>query len=196
MFDGLAANIRRHVPALVMMPESGWFTSCAIDAVNTPRLVTLVAWARSDRAWVSASSASRRSVYILNRTDVLQTAILVWSPVSYQVQVLDGLVRHQKAVLVLKIAGGALRPLDHMPKEGDVFRMDSTTDPFKRYEPTRFELEDAIELIRPRDLSTLDAPGKAAQASEALALGNKRLTTPQLFRCPFRSSIRCLFRTI
>src|SRR5580658_11078388 len=87
--------------------------------------------------------------YILNRTDVLQPATLVLSPVSYQVQVLDRLVRHQKAMLVLKIAGGTLRPLDHVPKERDVFRMDSTTDSFKRYEPAWFELEDAIELVRP-----------------------------------------------
>ena len=88
-------------------------------------------------------------------------------------------------MLVLKIAGGTLRPLDHVPKKANVFRMDSTTDSFKRNEPARFEFEDAIEMVRPHDLSTLDAPGKAAQASEALALGNKRLTTPQLFFRPF-----------
>src|SRR5580693_8424055 len=83
-------------------------------------------------------------------------------------------------MLVVKVAGGTLRPLDHVPKEGNVFRMDSTTDSFKRYEPAGFELEDAIELVRPRDLSAFDAPRKTAQASEALALGNKRLTAPQL----------------
>ena len=33
-------------------------------------------------------------------------------------------------MLVLKIAGGTLRPLDHVPKERNVFRMDSTTDSF------------------------------------------------------------------
>ena len=27
--------MRRHVFALVTMPDKGWFTSCAIDAVNT-----------------------------------------------------------------------------------------------------------------------------------------------------------------
>jgi hypothetical protein len=88
-------------------------------------------------------------------------------------------------VLVLKIAGGTLCTLDHVPKEGNVFRMNATTDPFKRYQPARFELEDAIELVRPRDLSTLDVPGKAAQASEALPLGNKSLTAPQFFLCLF-----------
>ena len=64
-------------------------------------------------------------------------------------------------------------------------RMDSTTDPFERNDPAQFELEDAIELVRPRDLSTLDAPGEATQASQALPLGDKRLTTPQLFLRPF-----------
>src|SRR5580692_10521357 len=88
-------------------------------------------------------------------------------------------------MLVLQIAHETLRPLDHVPKEGNVFRMDSTTDSFKRYEPARFELEGAIELVRPRDLSTFDVPRKAAQSSEALALGNERLTAPQLFLCPF-----------
>jgi hypothetical protein len=27
------------VLAFVMMPESGWFTSCAIEAVNAPRVI-------------------------------------------------------------------------------------------------------------------------------------------------------------
>jgi hypothetical protein len=76
-------------------------------------------------------------------------------------------------VLIIKIAGGTLCPLNHVPKEGHVFRMDSTTDPFKRYNPSRFKFEDAIELFRPQDLSTFDVPGKAAQASKTLALGNK-----------------------
>src|SRR5437016_4195765 len=59
-FGGSAFNIRRHVLALVMMPESGWLTSWAIDAVNAPRLMTLATCASSDRALSSASSASRR----------------------------------------------------------------------------------------------------------------------------------------
>ena len=38
---GSAASIRRHVLALVTIPANGWLTSCAMDAVRTPSLVTL-----------------------------------------------------------------------------------------------------------------------------------------------------------
>ena len=59
---GSAASIRRQVLALVMMPESGWLTSCATDAVKAPRVVTLATWASSARTLLRASSASRRCV--------------------------------------------------------------------------------------------------------------------------------------
>ena len=57
-----AASIRRQVFALVMMPDSGWLNSCAIDAVKTPRLVTLVTCVSCALALSSASSDSRRAV--------------------------------------------------------------------------------------------------------------------------------------
>src|SRR3712207_8549071 len=34
-FGGSAASILRQVLALVMMPDKGWLTSCAIDAVRS-----------------------------------------------------------------------------------------------------------------------------------------------------------------
>ena len=67
MFGGSAASIRRQVLALVMMPDSGWLTSCAIDAVNAPRLVTLATCASSERALPSASSARLRSSMSMSR---------------------------------------------------------------------------------------------------------------------------------
>jgi hypothetical protein len=39
-----------HVLALVMIPDNGWLTSCAIDAVNAPRLITRATCASSERA--------------------------------------------------------------------------------------------------------------------------------------------------
>src|SRR5580700_6604286 len=36
----LAASIRRQVLAFVTMPDNGWFTSCAIEAVKALREVT------------------------------------------------------------------------------------------------------------------------------------------------------------
>jgi hypothetical protein len=59
---GSVPSIRKQVLAFVMMPASGWLTSCAIDAVSTPRLVTLATDASSERTFASASSESRRCV--------------------------------------------------------------------------------------------------------------------------------------
>ena len=59
---GSAASIRRQVLALVTMPDSGWLTSCAMDAVKTPRLVTLATCASSDRALLACLFRSRRAV--------------------------------------------------------------------------------------------------------------------------------------
>ena len=53
------ASIRRQVPAFVMMPERGWRTSCAIDAVSAPRVVIRATWASSERTVPSASSDVR-----------------------------------------------------------------------------------------------------------------------------------------
>ena len=75
--------------ALVIMPDSGWFTSCAIDAVNTPRLVTLVTWARSDRAWAECLFGEPALGYVLNRTDNLGPAIAVPGPMGDRAHVLE-----------------------------------------------------------------------------------------------------------
>ena len=48
--------------ALIMIPDSGWFTSCAMDAVKTPRLVARATFASSEVALARASSESRRAV--------------------------------------------------------------------------------------------------------------------------------------
>ena len=55
-------KIRRQVLALVTTPNSGWLTSCAIEAVNAPRLVTLDTCASSDRSLSSACSERYRCV--------------------------------------------------------------------------------------------------------------------------------------
>ena len=136
-FGGSAASIRRQVLALVMMPDSGWLTSCAIDAVSAPRLVTLATCASSDRALPSASSESRRCRHVLNRADVLQLTILVPGRMSDHVQVLDRVVGHLQPVLVFKVAAVASRPVDHVIQQLDVFRMDSSTDQLERHGHSR-----------------------------------------------------------
>jgi hypothetical protein len=67
---GSAASIRRQALALVTIPDSGWLTSCAIDAVKAPRLMTLATCASSDLALPSARSASARSASLLSRAAV------------------------------------------------------------------------------------------------------------------------------
>ncbi len=52
----------RQALALLRTAVRGWLTSCAIDAVNSPMLVTLAACVSSDRTLPRASSASWRCV--------------------------------------------------------------------------------------------------------------------------------------
>ena len=49
---------RKLAAALVTIAASGWFTSCAIDALISPRVVTRVTWASSAWAVCSARSAA------------------------------------------------------------------------------------------------------------------------------------------
>jgi hypothetical protein len=54
--------MRRQVLAFVMMPDSGWLTSCAIEAVNAPSVITRDMWVSSARALFKAFSAILVSV--------------------------------------------------------------------------------------------------------------------------------------
>ena len=68
-FGGSAASIRRQVLALVMMPERGWLTSWAIEAVNALKVVTRATCASSERALFRASSATMLLGHVLNGAD-------------------------------------------------------------------------------------------------------------------------------
>ncbi len=85
--------------------------------------------------------------HILNRADILQTAIPVSAPVSDQLQVLDGVVGHQQPLLAFEVGDAASRAFDHVIQQRDVFRMDSTTDQLERHAHADVKLEDAIELL-------------------------------------------------
>ena len=146
-FGGSASSIRRQVLALVMMPESGWFTSCAIDAVKHAEARDPGDFASSDRAFPSASSDSRRAVTILNRTDVLQSTVLVSGPVSDHVQVLDRLVGHQQPVLTFKVVPAPRAALDYVIEQRDVFRVDPGSDQFGRHGHPGLKPENAVELF-------------------------------------------------
>jgi len=145
--EGSAASMRRQVLALVMIPDSGWLTSCAIDAVNAPRLVTLATCASSDLTFPSVSSDRRCCVTVLSRADVYQSTLSVSRSVTDQVQIFDRVVGHLQPVFVFKIATDASRPVDHVIQHRDIFRMDSTTDQFKRYRYIPVKLKNAIKLL-------------------------------------------------
>ncbi len=59
---GLAASQRDAEAALVTMAPSGWFTSCAMEAVSSPSDITRVTCASSERAARSSSCARVRSM--------------------------------------------------------------------------------------------------------------------------------------
>ena len=103
MFGGSAASIRRQVLALVMMPESGWLTSCAIDAVNAPKARDPgnVCEFRSCLAECLFRESALR--YVLNRADVFQSPVLIAGPMSESVEILDRIVGHQQPVVVFEV---------------------------------------------------------------------------------------------
>ena len=59
---GSLASQRKHAWALLTTPASGWLTSCAIEAVNSPTAATRANLARSARVCCSSSSAILRSL--------------------------------------------------------------------------------------------------------------------------------------
>jgi hypothetical protein len=84
-------------------------------------------------------------------------------------------------VLIFKVANGLSCSFDHVIQLGLVFRMHSTADEFKRNRRSLFNLENTINLLRPRDLVRFDAPGKTAGSAESLAFREKTFTPKELF---------------
>ena len=132
-FGGSAASIRRQVLALVTMPDSGWLTSWAIDAVNVPRLATLATRASSDRASPSACSRKPALGHILNRADVFKAAIPVAGRVSDQVQVFDRTIGHLQPMVVFKVAAVAARSFNHVEHQWHVIGVDTIADQLERH---------------------------------------------------------------
>ena len=96
------------------MPDSGWLTSWAIDAVNAPKLANS-GYARQFRASLAECLLAKPALgHILNRTDVFKAAIPVAGGVSDQVQVFDRTIGHLQAMVVFKVAAVAARPFNHV----------------------------------------------------------------------------------
>jgi hypothetical protein len=123
-----------------MMPDSGWLTSCAIDAVKAPRLKL-----RSELAECVLREPAVR--HVLDRTDVLELAILVSGAMGDQVQMLDRTVRHLQPVLVVQVAARSPRAVDHIVQQRHVFRMNARGHQLERHGYAWLELESAVRLI-------------------------------------------------
>src|SRR5215470_19407623 len=83
--------------------------------------------------------------------------------------VLDGLVRHQQAVLVFEVAGGAACSLDHVLQQREVIRIYSAADALECHRQTLIKFKDPIEFLRPSDFVCRYRPQKAASSAETLA---------------------------
>jgi hypothetical protein len=57
------------VLVLVMIPDSGWLTSCAIEAVNALRVVTRATWASSERAPAEGVLCDHALCHVLKGAD-------------------------------------------------------------------------------------------------------------------------------
>ena len=79
--------------------------------------------------------------HVLHGADVLQLTIPVPRRVGDDMQVLDRAVGHLQPVLVLKVAAGASRPVDHVMHHREVFRMDASTDQVERHGHTVVKCE-------------------------------------------------------
>ena len=109
-FGGSAASIRRQVLALVMMPDSGWLSSCAIDAVKCSEAHHPGHMCKFAIGLVTCLFRQPARRDILNRRDVLQLTILVPGRMSDCMQVLDRVVRHQQTVLPFKVVAAVSLP--------------------------------------------------------------------------------------
>ena len=112
----------------MIMPESGWLTSWAMDAVNTPRLVTRATCASSALALFNASSESRRLGHILNRSDVIQMTVVVAGSVSDHMHLFDRTVRQQQPAHEIKVVASVTGSLHLGMESRGIFRMDSRID--------------------------------------------------------------------
>src|SRR6516164_9801271 len=93
--------------------------------------------------------------------------------------VLDGLVRHQQAVLVFEVAGGVLCSLDHVLQQREIVRIYSAADALERHRQILIKFKDAIEFLRPSDFVCRYTPRKAASSAETLAFREECLASFQ-----------------
>src|SRR6185437_7470183 len=109
--------------------------------------------------------------YVLSRAEILQPiAALVRSTLSNHPDVLDRAVRHDKPVLVVEIKRAASYPLSHFVQHLSVFRMVTGADQLKTHTTARFELEDTIEFVGPREFSRRRIKREASGHTEPLRL--------------------------
>src|SRR5689334_17439738 len=118
--------------------------------------------------------------YVLHCTYVLGASVIVTSTMSDQVQELDRAITHDDPVLILKVFT-SLGSCDHVGQRRHVVGMNSAGNKLKRYSRIRFEFENTIHRLGPKDLVGHYPPPKIAHARKMLAFCQKRLAAAQFF---------------
>src|SRR5882724_11025463 len=98
---------------------------------------------------------------------------------SHHVDILDGTIRHQQAIFVLKILS-VLGALDRLLYGGSIFRMNPLEDELQSRLRPAVILEDAKRFIGPDDLSSGNAPAETTGMTEALSFRQVRFALLQL----------------
>ena len=87
---------------------------------------------------------------ILHRSEILHSILLIASTVCDHVQVPDGTVGHQQAMLIIEVAHPTMRPFDHVIEKRQVLRVDPRHDVFERHGHARINVRkcDRVPLTR------------------------------------------------
>ena len=130
-----------------MMPESGWLTSCAMDAVNAPSVATLATCARSRARPLECLLGKSPRRHVLYRSDVLHPPVLIPAAVRDCAQVLHRVIRQAQPNLVVDVAARPSGELHFLYHEQGVLRVDSIRNLLEAHATVRVKLEDAIRLL-------------------------------------------------
>ena len=168
-FGGSAASIRTQVLALVRIPDRGWLTSWAMEAVMALRVATRATWASSLRARFSASSATLLSVMSWiapMKMGLPSMCSMTWeTPRRYFKPPLGVTTRKLKSP-----PAPSSRALHLGIEDLQVIRMNPSTDRIQPWRRRAIDFEDAVELVRPMVPILLNVRGEAAGLAEELRL--------------------------
>src|SRR6266436_4752328 len=105
---------------------------------------------------------------IHHRSDILEFARLISLSMSHNVDMFDGTIRHQQAMLKIKILSILRSAPDGLSHKSCVFRMNPLEDLFDARFHGSVVLEDSIGFFGPVDFSGGNPPAKTARVAQSL----------------------------